>query len=153
MKTASPRLSEDDWMALDITEKTARHVNGRYEIGLPRARPDVKLSENHAVALHRLCSVDLRLKRNKEYAISHTERIETQIGSKSSECILIGCSSRSKSFRKWHPTTRKIIISRDGVINENAIHNEAMTDYLENFDLIFPEYESTPVAYFFCPGL
>jgi len=49
----------------------------------------------------------------------------TKLDSRSMKCILLGVSEETKGYRMFNPLTKKLIISRDVIFEENATWNWA----------------------------
>ena len=64
---------------------------------------------------------------------------------KAEECILVGYSLESKAYRLWNPCTRKIVISRDVIVNESESNDEMTTGVTEQV-LPDPFLHSTDVS-------
>jgi len=49
------------------------------------------------------------------------EQRRTKLDSRSTKCVLLGVSEESKTYRLYDPVTKKIIISRDVIFEEDGI--------------------------------
>jgi hypothetical protein len=45
----------------------------------------------------------------------------TKLDSRSSKCVLFGVSEKTKGYRMYNPITKKIVISRDVIFEENKV--------------------------------
>jgi hypothetical protein len=55
--------------------------------------------------------------------VPHEKR--TKLDSRSTKCVLLGVSEETKGYRMFNPLTKKLIISRDVIFEENATWNWA----------------------------
>ena len=51
------------------------------------------------------------------------EQKRTEIDDRSLKCVLLGVSGESKAYRRYDPTTKKIIVSRDVIFKEGVKWN------------------------------
>ena len=52
-----------------------------------------------------------------------------KLDAKSIECIFVGYCNDNKAYKLFHPSSHKLIASRDVVFHENAYKNDKMNDY------------------------
>jgi transposase InsO family protein len=73
------------------------------------------------------------------------DAVRRKLDAKAKMGIMVGYCNESKAYRVWNPDTRRVLISRDVIFNEEKIplSAESNTDY----SLIFPEeLEGSPVT-------
>lgn len=63
-----------------------------------------------------------------------------KLDAKAQECIFVGYSDTSKAYRNWNPVTRKVIISRDVVIDEKSSVG-GLQQSQQEYNFEFPGYE------------
>lgn len=61
-------------------------------------------------------------------AFAHVpDQLRRKLDQKATESVLVGYCETSKAYRLWNPATRKLIISRDVVFDENATYDKVKT--------------------------
>jgi len=92
--------TREDKQAIDILEKTVKHVNGRYEAGMLWRDDNVKLPNNRVMAENRLKSTEKRLKRDDDLAKKYCAIIEDYVN-KGYARVLSSEESEALTAKQW----------------------------------------------------
>ncbi|XP_061729022.1 uncharacterized protein LOC133533949 [Cydia pomonella] len=74
--SGKPRQNVDDVRAVEQLERTARLVDGRWQVGLPWKDPNCTMPDSFPSALNRLKGIERKMSRDPGYSKRYSERVD-----------------------------------------------------------------------------